>query len=334
MRTVRLLLCLLCMAGLASCGPGDGKVRVEGQFKNLDNAEFYVYSEEGIHPAIDTVRIEGGKFSFDRPCTEAEVLTLLYPNFSRTYIIIEPGATVTIKANAERLEAADVSGTEANERFSAFRLKNLGQPKGDLHLAAAQFIRDNAATIDALAAFVQYFAQREKPEPGETLSLLDVLKKGQPGNKALARIDRRLRPMLQNGPGQPLQSFSAATLDGGQVTRDDFSGKPLLITFLASWQSESHAVAFQQRRLRRAFSGKLQQLTVSLDTDVEKFRQFVASDSVAAPVVCDGQAFDSPLVRQFGVRYVPGNILVGADGRVVARDLKKDQLENEIARLL
>ena len=334
MSLVRLLLGLLCIVWLASCGPGDGKVRVKGHFKNLDNAEFYVYSEEGSHPAIDTVRIEGGKFSFDRVCTEPEVLTFLYPNFSRTYITIEPDATVTIKANAERLEAADVSGTEANERFSAFRLKNLGKPKGDMHLAAAQFIRDNAATIDALAAIVQYFAQQEQPEPGETLSLLDALKKGQPGSKALARIDRRLRPMLQNGSGQLLQSFSAATLDGGRVTRDDFSGKPLLITFLASWQSESHAVALQQRRLWRAFGGKLQQLTISLDTDMEKFRQFVASDSVAAPVICDGLAFESPLVRQFGVRYVPGNILVGADGRVVGRDLKKDDLEIQIARLL
>ena len=56
-------------------------------------------------------------------------------------------------------------------------------------------------------------------------------------------------------------------------------------------------------------------------------------DSVAAPIVCQQEAFSSPLVRLLGTRYVPGNILVGADGTIVGRDLDAQALEQEVGRL-
>lgn len=320
---------------LLSCGPGSDRVRVKGKFRNLDNAEFYVYSETGAFSGIDTIKIEGGKFSFERPCKEAEVLTFLYPNSSRTYIILEPGKTITVRSNAEHLEGTDVSGTEANERFTRFRLKNLDNPPANIHLAAAQYIRDNASHIDGLAAFIQYFSQQEQPNGGEALSLLDALKAGMPQNQAMLQLDQHLRPLLTNAVGQKVAPFAATTTEGNRVNiPQDFAGKPLLITFLASWQSESHVAAQTLNRLRRAFGSQMGYLTISLDIDTHRWAEFAQSDSVNAPVICDGLSFESPVVNTLGVRYVPGNLLVDRTGHIVGRDLERKELEHHIANLL
>lgn len=331
MRPLLLLLGLLPL--LAACGPDKNHVRLKGEFKNLDNAEFYVFNSEDGFEGIDTIRIEGGKFSHDIPLKEAQVLTLLYPNFSRTLIIAEPGEIVEVASNAEHLDETDVSGTEANERFSKFRLKNNGRPKADLHLAAAQYIRDNSGTPDALAAFMQYFSEQQ-PDANEALQLLEVLRKGMPKNKAVQDLDLRMRPLLENGVKMPLADFRATTLDGTVVTRSRFADRPLLVVFFASWQGESHSALKMMNRMRRAFPS-LQTLAISLDTDPQKCRAFLKMDSVAAgSVVCDGKAFHSPAAQSIGVHRVPGNILVNAVGRVVARDVPKEDLEEEVAKLM
>ena len=50
-------------------------------------------------------------------------------------------------------------------------------------------------------------------------------------------------------------------------------------------------------------------------------------------MVCPGGAFQSPIAQRLGVRYVPGNILVNAKGRIVGRDLELPALESELKKL-
>ena len=44
--------------------------------------------------------------------------------------------------------------------------------------------------------------------------------------------------------------------------------------------------------------------------------------------------FDCPLLEQFGFNGVPGNILFNAQGHVLERDLKPEDLESRIKVLL
>lgn len=320
---------------LTACGPDKESVRIEGKFRHLDKAEFYVYNSEGSFEGLDTIRIDGGKFSFDRKISEPEVLTLLYPNFSRTYIIVEPGKTIRIEADAERLEEADVSGTDENKRLTEFRQKNVRLPDGDALLAAQQYIRDNASSMDAVAVYMQYFAYAKSPSANDALQLLGLLRQKQPKSRFLEALDSRLRPVLQMSAGMSLPDFTAETTDGRTLTKAELTGqKPLLITFLASWSSESREALHETNRLMRAHGESLGQLVISLDMNKKLFSDFAKSDSLRVAAVCDGEGLASPLASSLGVHYVPGNILVDKGGRIVARDLKKEDLENTIARLL
>lgn len=331
MRNLHILLCALTLL-LAACGPGKDRMRLKGKFKHLDDAEFYVFAEGPSFNGIDTVKVVGGKFTYERTLQEPEVLTLLYPNYVRTYIIGEPGKTLEFSADAEKLGETDVAGSDANERLTKFRLAAATKPGGNRHLAAAMYVRDNAATPDGTAVFMQYFADVETPNAKEALPLLDLLEKRQPHSGTVEALRARLRPQLENGVGRPLAAFSATSLDGRVLRRSDFAGQKLLFLFIASWQPDSRAAFLELKRLQRAFGPNFRTVAVSLDYSPQKCRELVRRDSISVPVVCEGRGFSGALARQLGVRYVPGNLLVGADGTILGRDLKTAQLEAYLSK--
>lgn len=328
---------LLLLSGILflSCGVSDDHARIEGSFSNIKQAEFYIYSEDGTFEGMDTLRVEDGKFSYDRPLTKKTVLTLLFPNFAELYLIAEPGKTIKVSGDAGQLEATDISGTDENELLTKFRLQNLNKSASELKMAANQFIRDNAATQAAFAVFRQHFAKAENPDPDVTIGLLDALKKAQPDNLALKSLDTRLRPLLLHTSGKSLPDFEALTLESGKVRKADFSGRPLLIVFFAGWNNEGRQMMEEVRRLQRAYGKRLGLLLVSLDVEEKRCRKYLETDSLlSVPVAFDGKAFESPLVKQLGVRYLPGNLLANQTGHIIARDLPAEELHNRVVNLM
>ncbi|HRF85065.1 MAG TPA: TlpA disulfide reductase family protein [Alloprevotella sp.] len=319
---------------LAGCGVSDDRWRIEGRLDGIRQAEFYVYGEEDAFDGVDTIRIEDGKFSYERSLSQPAVLTLLYPNFSSTSIIAEPGKVIKMRGDAAKLSEADISGSKENELLTDFRFACVGKPENDSRLAAAQFVRDHPASLAALAVFRKYFATARPPDPAVVLPLLDVMKKAQPSNIALLNMEARLRPVLETGKGRSCPDFSAVSLTGEKLSRSDFSGRPFLVLFWATWNTDCTMQLQTVRRLQRAYPDRLQLMVVSLDASPEVCRRGVENDSLRSVMVCEGGAFASPLACRLGVRRVPGNLLVGADGKIVDRDVPVKELEERVARLL
>ena len=54
------------------------------------------------------------------------------------------------------------------------------------------------------------------------------------------------------------------------------------------------------------------------DLSAEELRQWVVTREMEGLQVHDGECWDSPLVKQFGVREIPFTVVVGPDGSVLA----------------
>lgn len=305
----------------------------EGNIANIQQGEFYVYCDDGTFDGVDTIRIDGGSFSYERTLTTPTVLTLLYPNFSQTYIVAEPGEVVTMEGDASKLGEADISGTEENKLLTEFRQKNASASENEARRAAADFIHTHTPMLAAVALFKRYFAYDKTPDPSTTLTLLDDLLKAQPQNPTLAMLDNHLRPVLTTAAGQKLPQFAFATLKGDSVRSTEFAGKPLVVAFWATWNNECTDLYAALRRIGRDYKGRVGMLNVSLDDDKRLCRNRIQRDSLVN-VVYDGKGLDSPSARRLGMRYVPGNLLVDAEGKIVARDLAPDDLEKQLRALV
>lgn len=316
-------LLLVATIAMVACGPGKDRVRFEGDLTNITHAEFYAYSDDGAFDGVDTIRIEDGHFVYERKLSQPVLLTLLYPNFTQTYVVLEPGKTIKMKGDAAKIGEAEIIGTEQNEQLTDFREANLTKTLSDQRMAAAQFVRDHANDLSAVAVYRKYFAQPQSPDVKTALQLLDVLKKAQPKERAVAYLDNFYRPIFTNGVGQSVPDFTAETLDGQKVSMADYRGKRLVIACVGTWQSESVTFLRDLRKKLKQASSKWECLVVSLDVDREVLRNRLKSDSITFPVVCDRQAFESPLVTKLGLHYVPSCMLVSEQGKIMQRDVTK-----------
>lgn len=318
---------------LTSCGVPSDKVRISGRFEGVDRTDCYVYDTDGQTGALDTLHVKDGKFSADIPLTRPGIITLMLPNFSQVSLIAEPGKELSIKAHAERLAELEVHGTDANDELTEFRLKHAKAKSHERKLATVNFIKTNPGSLASLALFRDYFSEEPNIDKQTVAPLLEAMRKAQGKNAAFASTLRQMEQRMNAAAGTQLPQFALETLDGQVISRDTYAGHPLAIIFTATWASSNTAVLRKVRELEKKPGKEYALLIISLDTDRNKLTEALKRDSISTPVVCDGAAFRSPSVTHFGIRYVPGNLLVDSNGRIAARDVNEQKLEDQLRGL-
>lgn len=323
---ITLLLAIL----MAGCSVSKDRFRLNGKFKNLHTAEIYIYSEEGR----DTIRIQGGKFVYEKKLSRPMILTIQYPNFAEMKIVAEPGKETKFVTDASDLTQTKLSGSDENKLLSDFYY-NINDKRGaEIKNSAETFIRKNPTTLAAEAVFRTYFAEADNIDAKRTHSLLNILLKSQPRNASLSRLAGKLIPFLKTTPGNKLPPFTVTSWKGETVTDKDFRGRYLLIYFWASWQYESFQQVRGLKNIVSPYSDRLGLVCVSLDYNYRTFLNNVRRDSLREHNVCDKLAWSSPIVKQLGVNYIPGNVIVSPEGEIVARDLEFSELRRRISELM
>lgn len=321
MKTLSTALLLATSLLLTACGVGKDRVRFEGKLENINDAEFYIYSDEGGFEGVDTIRIQDGEFVYERKLLRPVLASLLYPNFTQSHVILEPGKTIKMKGDASRVGEARITGTEENELLTDFRTDQIGKSEANRFLAAEQFIRQHAGTMAAVAVFKAYFATSRQKNVKLSMEMLQTLQKAQPKNYAVNYLWNFYQPIFMNGVGEQLPEFSAETTEGKQVTQKDFEGKKLLVVAVGFWTPDSRTFLKELKKKLDAAGNPFEVLLVSLDVDRGGLRKQLQQIDVNYPVICDRQSFNSPLVGTFGLRYVPSAMVVNSQGKIIQRDV-------------
>lgn len=316
---------------LAACGTSDGYFTIEGRFLNMNQGDIYVYSPDGVINGIDTIKVNGGRFAMKIPCTRQGTLMLVFPNFSRQPVFAQSGEGVDIKADASHLKEMEVTGTDDNELMTDFRLATASASPPEAEKLAEHYIRDNAGSPVATYLVGRYFATAgNAANLKKARELLSVIGKAQPKNGNVVRLRRHVDMMLTANTGDVLPSFTARTTSGTTVTTATLKGKYAVIATWASWSNESQNAMRHINDMADRQGGKVVALGICLDASPRECDKDAQVQRYTVANVCDGQLFDSPLLRTLGLHAVPDNILVNPDGKILARGVAADELEKYI----
>jgi len=112
--------------------------------------------------------------------------------------------------------------------------------------------------------------------------------------------------------------FSLRSLNGGQVSLSDFNGKPVLITFWATWCPSCKK---ELPVLEKSFAEKRDQLTVLLIAiDGERkgaVQKIVSQNKITLPVLL---LLKERLMDRYGVRgWIPLTFLVDREGMLIGK---------------
>jgi len=319
---------------LAACGVDGKRFRVEGRFLNLNRGEFYVYSTNGLIDGIDTVKLEGGRFTYDIPCEREGTLVMVFPNFSEQPIFAQPGKSVDIEGDASHLKELTVKGTKDNKLMNQFRKAIVNASPPQVAKIAAMFAADNPTSLVSVYLVRRYFITTPTPNYKEAERLVKLLLAQQPKNGELNHMQTLISRLAKTSVGAPLPAFQARSTKGEKVSQQPYNKASVAVFNV--WSTTNMQSMEIQRMLKqkvRDSKGKLQVVSLCVDPILRECNDVLQRDSISWPNICDGAMFEGDVAKKLGIYTVPFNILL-KNGKIIARDLDNNQLKEQLDKLL
>lgn len=118
-------------------------------------------------------------------------------------------------------------------------------------------------------------------------------------------------------------------------TNDSFKGKYLLLDFWASWCVPCRAESPYLVKAYQKYAGKgLEIISISSDGDKKKWKNAIKNDKLTWIQAFKLKGANSKVNRDFGVFVIPSNFLIDKEGRIVGKNLRGEDIENELKEKL
>jgi peroxiredoxin len=133
--------------------------------------------------------------------------------------------------------------------------------------------------------------------------------------------------------GIPAPDFEAQTLDGQPLKLSELKGKVVLLDFWATWCGPCVAELPAIKKIYDKYKDDgFTAVGISFDRDAATARRFVAERQLSWPQVWAEKGDKGPLANLYGVGGIPATFLIGADGKVIDRDVQGEALSKAVRR--
>lgn len=346
----RISLFLLSLTLLLACGPSGDRCELDGRFLKMNQGEFRVYSPDGSIVGVDTIRVSGGRFEYEMECKREGTIVIVLPNFTELPVFVAPGKAIELRADATNISAIEIKGTDANKQMTEWRSQYGSASMKEQQRQAEKFIRENPSSQVSCWLLYKCFVAQSEPDYAKIQKLMALVTKENPGAMAWwTGGSNNIALPTQTA----LPSFKATDVYGRAVSSADYTSGYTLIT---AWASVSYDSQNFNRQVKSIYSAgttanngvsavvggiaaqpeattqvaKFKALSVCLDPSKEEAKKTLHNDSLPWPTVCDGQMWQSGLIKKLGIGTLPGNILI-KDGKIVARNLKFEDLKKKLS---
>jgi thiol-disulfide isomerase/thioredoxin len=135
--------------------------------------------------------------------------------------------------------------------------------------------------------------------------------------------------------GAKFPDFDVTSVDGKPLSIASHKGKVVLVDFWATWCPPCRAEIPNVVKIYQQYHDKgFDIIGVSLDQDKDKLLNFTKEQKMTWPQYFDGQGWSNKLAVKYGVESIPATFLLDGDGKIIAKDLRGEALEDAVSKAL
>lgn len=332
---------------------------MSGNVQGLTDGEVKISALQGDQ-VIAKGSAKGGVFSLTGKLDEPGLYWLTLGAEQPQYIFLE-NAAVKISGKQDDIKNLQIEGSQSHSDFLQFRktfdplFANLNAVALEIQQASEDrkpaLMQQYTAAVTSMNKSVGEFITA-RPSSYVSVFLLTVTRQINDNIADLTQRYKSLTPAVQSSAmGKDLEKYIADASIGAigsqaiefiqndvnekPVSLSSFRGKYVLLDFWASWCKPCRMENPNVVKVYNKFKEKnFTVLGVSLDQQKTPWLNAIQKDGLVWTHVSDLQFWNNAAAALYHVQSIPQNYLIDPDGKIVARDLRGEDLEKKLCQFL